>query len=232
MRNSFSVYRLIQATFSSLVFAACAADVSDEPTLPDSAEQQPPSPANALPEGARMLPADSSLSVAAALARLHSADADKIQPGLLCDETWRVIEARGEGDNLVTVELDWAGLDKGILRASVPWAPFGSAREGFLLCTIGTADAIYSMGAGKFVSVELDEGYWNGDWAATLRARASTVGSWERFRIVEDAAGISSIRSLANNRLVTAEFHYPGDGYATMRARSAIYQEWQQFVIR
>jgi hypothetical protein len=230
MRKSSNVYRLLQTALSSVIFAACAADVGDEPTLSDPAPQQTSSPVYTPPQGARMLPADPSLSVEAALARLHSTDTQKIQPGLSCDETWRVIEASGWGDNLVTAEVNWAGQDKGILRASVPWAEYGSVTEGFLLCAIGDDEAIYSMGAGRFVSVELDEGDWNGDWAATLRARATYVDSWERFRITRD--GLGSIRSRANNRFVTAEFHYPGDGYATLRARSSVYEEWQQFRIR
>jgi hypothetical protein len=141
-------------------------------------------------------------------------------------DQWFVIEARGGGNNLVTVEWQWSGVDKGTLRASVPWSAFGSAKEGFLLCEIDGANALYSIGAGKFVSAELA---WSGDRYATLRARATAVGPWERFIFQPDGRGNEVLRSLANNRLVSAEFGFAGDRYGTLRARATAVGDWERF---
>lgn len=207
----------------ALLFSACAEDASNEPSESPSAPPTVLSNAYA-PPGARMLDADPSLSIEEALQRLSNAASQKADTNVVCDATPRVIEARGWSDNLVTAQSAWSAL-----RASVPWQEFGSAREGFLICSVDSDQAIFSIGTQRFVSAEVDlAGASNG----MLRPRADAVYDWERFSIVPVPGGDITIRSRANNRLVSAEFGYSGSSFGMLRARATAVGEWERFGIR
>jgi hypothetical protein len=82
---------------------------------------------------------------------------------------------------------------------------------------------------GKYVTAELQ--YTGGDYAM-LRARATSVGSWERFEFCWGSGGNDSqlaIRSLANGKWVSAELGYPGGDYAMLRARASSIGPWETF---
>jgi hypothetical protein len=112
--------------------------------------------------------------------------------------------------------------DKGMLRAR---ALYANEWEKYTFCQDLSDGSwtIYSPAAHAFVSAELlypDDAYpWR---KGMLRARAATVGPWEKFDIV-DVSPYSdkfSIRSRANGLLVSAELGY-GEPYKGMlRARN------------
>jgi len=81
----------------------------------------------------------------------------------------------------------------------------------------------------KYVSVEL--GYGGGS-NAMLRARASSVGPWERFEFcwgVQNNPGYLAIRSIANGKWVAAELGRTGNDYGMLRARSTSIGPWETF---
>jgi hypothetical protein len=187
------------------------ADVRDDSSEHEPAPQQL-TPGNPTPPGATMLEADSSLSVEASLERLRVAASQKNQAGLWCDGTTRHILSRANGARL-TVHDDWGGENRGIVLASAPSSQ-ATVSEGFLLCRLGSDDVLYSLIAGRFVSAEFG---WEGEFNGTLRARASYVDIWERFRIVPDstpAVRSFTITSRANSRKVATNNGFPfGDTF-------------------
>jgi hypothetical protein len=89
---------------------------------------------------------------------------------------------------------------------------------------------IRSNANGRYVSAELGYG---GSYYATLRARATAVGPWERYTVCRDTSnGLTDFLSEANNRAVAAELGYPGSYYATLRARTSTSAigPWELFV--
>jgi hypothetical protein len=88
--------------------------------------------------------------------------------------------------------------------------------------------AIYSEANHRYVSAEL--GYTGADYGM-LRARASSVGPWERFEICYSSVALThfSFRSLANGRWVSAELGYTGSRYAMLRARATSIGPWEKF---
>ena len=75
---------------------------------------------------------------------------------------------------------------------------------------VGHPEAIWAYGNDRWVSAELG---FNGFYYAMLRARATAIGSWERYTVAF-AAGIPctyTIKSLANGKYVAANFSLPGD---------------------
>jgi hypothetical protein len=90
--------------------------------------------------------------------------------------------------------------------------------------------AIYSRAAGKYVSAEAG---WSGDAYGTLRARANTIGPWERYDICFYSyygnGGTMSIYSHATGRYVSAELGWSGARYGTLRARTQFAQSWERF---
>jgi hypothetical protein len=82
---------------------------------------------------------------------------------------------------------------------------------------------------GKYVSVEMAYG---GVDKYMLRARASTVGSWERFEFcwgVNNNPANVAIRSLRNGKWVSAELGYGGGRYGMLRARADRIGPWETF---
>lgn len=89
---------------------------------------------------------------------------------------------------------------------------------------------IQSVANGRFVSAEL--GY-SGMNYAMLRARATVIGPWERFRLCfHFSNGTYTFYSLANNRYVSAELGYSGPNYAMLRARATVIGPWERFRIQ
>lgn len=79
----------------------------------------------------------------------------------------------------------------------------------------------------KWTSAEL--GYSDGD-NGMLRARASTVGPWERYQIIcLNNSGNFAIRSKANGRYVSTEFGYTGERYEMLRARATVVGGWENY---
>jgi hypothetical protein len=78
-----------------------------------------------------------------------------------------------------------------------------------------------------YVSAEL--GYTGADYGM-LRARATTVGPWEKFDFCYDSTqGWWAISSDANGRYVTAQFGYAGASFGEVTASSTTigpYQKW------
>jgi hypothetical protein len=86
---------------------------------------------------------------------------------------------------------------------------------------------IQSRANGRFVSAEL--GY-SGINYAMLRARATVVGPWERFRLCYHFNnGTYTFFALSNNRYVSAELGYSGSNYAMLRARATVIGPWERF---
>jgi hypothetical protein len=82
---------------------------------------------------------------------------------------------------------------------------------------------------GKYVSVEMT---YTGVDQYMLRARASTVGSWERFEFCWGVNGNDAnlaIRSLRNGKWVSAELGYGGGRYGMLRARADRIGPWETF---
>lgn len=87
----------------------------------------------------------------------------------------------------------------------------------------------FSVAQGTYVSTELS--YPEGD-TGMLRARATAVGPWEKYRIVPGgAAGVYAIWSYAASRYVTAELGHPGNRAGELRARSTVIGPWEKFAI-
>jgi hypothetical protein len=86
-----------------------------------------------------------------------------------------------------------------------------------------------SSANGKYVSVEMAYG---GVDKYMLRARASTVGSWERLEFCWGVNGNDAnlaIRSLRNGKWVSAELGYGGVRYGMLRARASSIGPWETF---
>jgi hypothetical protein len=82
----------------------------------------------------------------------------------------------------VSVELGETGATHAVLRARAaqigPWERFDRLYE-LASGSTGVMFALRSEANGRFVSVELD---YSGSFAAVLRARATQIGAWEKFR--------------------------------------------------
>ncbi len=92
----------------------------------------------------------------------------------------------------------------------------------------GSTVTIRSLANGKYVSAEL--GYTGGAYGI-LRARASAVGGWEKFRVSGDCQSSTGcgILSLANSRYVSAELSYSGAWNGVLRARAGSIGGWERF---
>jgi len=78
----------------------------------------------------------------------------------------------------------------------------------------------------RYVSAELGfAGALNG----LLRARATSVGTWEQFQCVAEGAGRWAIKSKANGRFVSAELGYSAGRYGMLRARATAVGVWETY---
>jgi hypothetical protein len=83
--------------------------------------------------------------------------------------------------------------------------------------------ALRSNANGLYVSAELG---WAGSAYGDLRARSTSIGSWERFSICTAGSGQpDSITSLANGLKVSAEIGTD----SRLRARASSVGSWEQF---
>lgn len=62
-----------------------------------------------------------------------------------------------------------------------------------------------------------------------LQARATSIGSWERFELVELGSGLWAIRSLVNGKYVTANLSLPD---APLQARATRIGSWEKFTLQ
>lgn len=85
--------------------------------------------------------------------------------------------------------------------------------------------AFQSTANSRYVSAEL--GYTGGNYAM-LRARATSIGPWEKFDI-NCFVATCTIKSLANGLYVSAELDYTGGNYAMLRARASSPGPWETF---
>ena len=118
--------------------------------------------------------------------------------------------------------------DKGMLRARTRTPP--GPWETFTVCfdfTIGT-HSIFSPAAGKWVSAELN---YPGIRKYMLRARADTVGPWERFGIDGDLSNGVTIYSYGANMYASAELAYDQPYRGMLRARSNVGRAWERFFL-
>jgi hypothetical protein len=127
----------------------------------------------------------------------------------------------------VSAEISRTGNGYGQLRARTnpndqgPWEVFR------LVCVQGPdVYAIRSEANGRYVTAEIS---WTGSSNGLLRARATSVGPWEKFRIPNSA--LPTIYSLANNRYVTTEINWTGSGYGSLRARATVVGDWEYYVL-
>lgn len=92
-------------------------------------------------------------------------------------------------------------------------------------------NVIRSVANGRYVSAELGYG---GSSYGMLRARATTIGGWERFKFIGNCALTSGclIRSTANGRYVAAELNYSGSSRYMLRARTVTPGSWERFWIK
>jgi hypothetical protein len=126
----------------------------------------------------------------------------------------------------VAAELDWTGDGNGLLRARTDIGSIGTW-EGFDLVCVEAPDvyALRSRANGRFVTAELS---WGWDRYGLLRARATEIGAWEKFRIPEVDAP-TTIQSVANDRYVSAELESPGISHGMLRARATQVGSWELF---
>lgn len=85
-----------------------------------------------------------------------------------------------------------------------------------------TTQSIQSKYNSKYVSAEL------GMYQAPLRARATTVGPWEKFTLYPNSDGTCSLKSNANGLYVTAEL---GIMLAPLHARAKSIGSWEKYSI-
>ncbi len=91
----------------------------------------------------------------------------------------------------------------------------------------GAAGYIKSTYNGLYVSAEF--GYTGNNYAM-LRARSSTVGSWELFHFCWfPRTGTYSIISNVNKLWTSAELGYGGNQYGMLRARSGTVGPWERY---
>jgi hypothetical protein len=83
-----------------------------------------------------------------------------------------------------------------------------------------------SIANGLYVSAEL--GYTGSNYGM-LRARASTVGSWEKFSQYHYNDTQVGFYSTANFYWVSAELGYTGSNYAMLRARASTRGPWEDY---
>ncbi|GAB3430596.1 fascin domain-containing protein [Actinophytocola sediminis] len=85
--------------------------------------------------------------------------------------------------------------------------------------------SIRNQHSGTYVSAEFS---WTGSNNGILRARANSVGPWERFELCL-SDGIHTIRSLHNGLYVSAEYSWTGDNHGILRARADTVGKWERF---
>jgi hypothetical protein len=125
----------------------------------------------------------------------------------------------------VTAEL---GSDARLRARAYQRGPWEQWR---LVCVDGNQEiyAFRSMANNRYVTAELG---MTGDSYGLLRARATVIGAWEKFRLTYNTTtGETSVRSMANNRYVSAEVGWSGSRNGLLRARATSLGPWERFAI-
>jgi hypothetical protein len=94
-----------------------------------------------------------------------------------------------------------------------------------------TESYLISFANSTYVSSELGYG---GDLYGMLRARASSPGPWENYRVCgryEGSNKVNFISNEQNGRYVTAELGRTGVDYGMLRARATAVGPWEKFTI-
>jgi hypothetical protein len=134
-------------------------------------------------------------------------------------------------DKYVTAELGYGGNLYGMVRAARtnpgPW-------EEWSFCS-------YWSGATKitYIKNEANDRYVSAELGRTgvdygmLRARATSIGPWEKFKAERWGPNPSmyTLKSLANNRYVSVELGYGGGRHAMLRARATSIGSWEKMLI-
>jgi len=150
-----------------------------------------------------------------------------------CDGPWAIYSPFNH--NFVSVEFADQGDDYRMLRARNsfvgPWEQFGR-------CTDSAGTSWFSWNHVFFVSVELGfQGTTkNGNPKnAMLRARATSVGAWEKYHLYATQTGGILLQSQANSLFVAGEMAYKGgDEIGMLRARTPqnALGAWEIFELR
>ncbi|MEU2715683.1 hypothetical protein [Streptomyces sp. NPDC007205] len=129
------------------------------------------------------------------------------------------IQSAGNGRG-VMAQTDYTGAYQGMLRAD-------GVGEGFTLTHESDGSvALKNQSNNMYVSAELE--YIGGDYGM-LRARASSVGPWEKFDVVGQSDGSVALMSKANHEYVSAELADTGSHYGMLRARASSIGPWEKF---
>jgi uncharacterized protein DUF2599 len=135
---------------------------------------------------------------------------------------------------LVSPEVAYSGPNYGMLRVQDPAAP----QANYIFTMVCLSDQEFAIRApnGRYVTAEIN---YTGSDNGMLRARATAIGSWERFRF-ESLYGITNYRydgafkSVANNKYVAVEQGYPqtDSRYAMLRARATAIGSWERLLLQ
>ena len=140
-----------------------------------------------------------------------------------CNDNF-VLHLSGES-TAVSAEFGWSGSRQGALRARTrgqagPW-------EQFTLCIEDAWVTLRSNVNGKYVSVEMNAPE---PYKYMLRARATTVGPWEKFTKKNIGSGYQFyLVSQWNGRYVSVEKGYGGELNGLLRARAQAPGPWELF---
>ena len=144
-----------------------------------------------------------------------------------------------------SAELNYSGLGKGALRARAasplawesfafdlrlpPLPPPGTSAASPIADRRPTIPVALRANANDlYISAELG---WSGTSYAAARARAASIGAWERFVLEAVAGDLWVIKSEANGRYVSAELGYQGSWQGALRARAGSPGAWEKFRI-
>jgi hypothetical protein len=87
----------------------------------------------------------------------------------------------------------------------------------------------YGAGDKPYVSTEMGSDY-AGDYRYMLRARAQSVGNWERFIVYcIGTGGDFGFQSLTSGGFVSTEMHYPDGDHYMLRARGLQISTWERY---
>lgn len=116
---------------------------------------------------------------------------------------------------------------------SWPTIPRGTPlrNDGYEFGCAGGMISIYALANNRYVSTEKE---YTGNRNGMLRARATAIGTWERFQIVGNCRVLPgcAIRALANGRYVSAEKLDPGAQNGMLRARATTIGTWERFIVK
>lgn len=138
------------------------------------------------------------------------------------------LEARSNGQ-FVSAEVSYPGSEFGMLRARTdaigPWEKFDECSDaGF------GETRLFSYGTGLYVATEVE---YAGNHNGMLRARANAIGSWEKYSVENGTdweGSYITLRSMGNNRFVTADPGFPDRYRGMLLARGSSVGPWEKFV--